>query len=222
MSRPERPDGAFPPFDPDCRRCPRLVAHRESVQAEHPDYHCRPVPPFGDPAARLLVVGLAPGMHGANATGRPFTGDFAGLLLYRTLHRYGYANRPESRGVGDGLALADCRITNAVKCLPPQNKPTGREVATCRPYLLAELAALPPRAVVLALGRIAHDTVLASLQLKRAAHPFAHGAVHPLAPERWLVDSYHCSRYNTQTRRLTEPMFHAVFDRVAELLDGGA
>jgi uracil-DNA glycosylase family 4 len=190
----------------------------DTVRAAHPHYHCRPVAPFGDPQARLLVVGLAPGLHGANATGRPFTGDYAGLLLYATLHRFGYASAAVSADRDDGLRLVGCRITNAVKCLPPQNKPSGDEARRCRPYLAAELAALPPRAVILTLGHLAHDSVLAALGCRRAAYPFGHAAVHALDTGQRLVDSYHCSRYNTNTRRLTEAMFHGVFEQVAALL----
>jgi len=205
------------PFDLACRRCPRLAAHLDAVRQEHPAYHARPVPPFGDPAARLLVVGLAPGLHGANASGRPFTGDHAGIILYATLHRFGYASRSESLATDDGLELRDCRITNAVKCLPPQNKPTGPEVRDCNGYLAAEVATLPAGAVILALGRIAHDAVLAAVAARRGAHPFAHAASHDLGRCR-LVDSYHCSRYNTNTRRLTPAMFDAVFERIGQLL----
>ena len=204
-------------FDLDCRRCPRLADFLDAVARDHPTYHARPVPPFGDPDARLLVVGLAPGLHGANATGRPFTGDHAGIILYETLHRFGFATRPESTAADDGLELRDCRITNAVKCLPPQNKPTGPEVRECNGFLAAELAMLPADGVVLALGKIAHDAVLAASGVKRAAHPFGHAVEHALGGFR-LVDSYHCSRYNTQTRRLTPPMFDAVFVRIGELL----
>ncbi len=167
------------------------------------------MPPFGAAAARLLIVGLAPGRHGANATGRPFTGDFAGLLLYRTLHELGLSSAPESASVDDGLELIACRITNAVKCLPPQNKPTTAEVNTCNTYLAAELESLPSGAVVLALGTVAHRAVLRATGFRQADRPFAHGAVHRLGEDRWLVDSYHCSRYNTQTRRLTPEMFRA-------------
>ncbi len=216
---------AFPAamFDPACRRCARLAAFLDEVRAAHPAYHAAPVPPFGAPDARLLVVGLAPGMHGANATGRPFTGDHAGILLYATLHRFGFASRSESRDAGDGLELRDCRITNAVKCLPPQNKPQPGEVAQCRDYLAAELALLAPGAVVVALGRIAHETLLRAWGLPLKAHAFAHGAEHALgAAGVTLLDSYHCSRYNTQTRRLTPAMFEAVFARARTLLDGAA
>jgi len=210
-------------FDPACRRCARLAAFLDEVRAAHPGYHAAPVPPFGAPDARLLVVGLAPGMHGANATGRPFTGDHAGILLYATLHRFGFASRPESHHAGDDLELNDCRITNAVKCLPPQNKPQPGEVAHCRDYLAAELAQLAPGAVVVALGRIAHETLLRAWGLPLKAHAFAHGAEHALeVPRVTLLDSYHCSRYNTQTRRLTPAMFAAVFERARALLDGTA
>jgi len=206
-------------FDPDCAQCPRLARHLVGVRREYPDYHARPVAPFGAVRPRLLIVGLAPGLHGANRSGRPFTGDHAGILLYATLHRFGYASRPESVARDDGLKLRQCRITNAVKCLPPQNKPTPAEVRGCNGYLRQELAALPPDAVVLALGAIAHQAVLRALDLRQADHRFAHGAVHALPGGRRLVDSYHCSRYNTQTRRLTEPMFHRVFARIETLLN---
>ena len=220
MSPPARARRPAPtPFDPDCRLCPRLAAHLDAVAEAHPGYHCRPVPPFGDPDARALIVGLAPGKHGANASGRPFTGDHAGILLYRTLHAHGFASAPVSRDADDGLALHGARITNAVKCLPPDNKPTGEEVRTCNRYLAAELAALPGDAVVLALGRIAHDAVLAARGARRAAHPFGHAAEHRLDDGLRLVDSYHCSRYNTQTRRLTPAMFDAVFARLAARLE---
>ncbi len=209
-------DGAArsdPMFDPDCRRCPRLAAHLDGVRAEHPSYHAAPVPPFGDPQARLLIVGLAPGMHGANATGRPFTGDHAGVLLYATLHRLGLADRPQSLAADDGLRLRDCRITNAVKCLPPANKPSTVEVCACNGFLAAEIGALGSDSVLVALGRIAHGAVLQALRLSLAGHPFAHAAEHRLPGGLTLIDSYHCSRYNTQTRRLTEPMFRGVLER---------
>lgn len=170
------------------------------------------------PDARLLVVGLAPGMHGANATGRPFTGDHAGILLYRTLHAFGFASAPESLAADDGLELFDCRVTNAVKCLPPGNKPTGGEIRTCNGYLAAELTHCPPR-LVIALGRIAHEATLRALGARLRDHPFGHGREHVLgegAPR--ILDCYHCSRYNTQTRRLTEPMFHDIFRRARERL----
>jgi uracil-DNA glycosylase family 4 len=205
-------------YDEACRRCARLAAFLADVQAAHPTYWCRPVPPFGETAARLLIVGLAPGMHGANASGRPFTGDYAGILLYSTLHAYGYASRPVAQARGDGLRLTDCRITNAVKCLPPDNKPTPAEVRMCNDFLAADLRTVPAGGAILALGRIAHDAVLRGLALRAAAHTFGHGAQHALADGRLLIDSYHCSRYNTNTGRLTEPMFRDVFDAVARHL----
>lgn len=188
---------------------------------QFPTYHARPVAPFGDPEARLLIVGLAPGMHGANATGRPFTGDHAGILLYRTLHHFGFANLPESRSLEDGLCLRDCRITNAVKCLPPENKPTGQEVRQCNRYLAVELSTLKPGSVVITLGSIAHRAVLQALNMKQAAACFGHASEHRLDCGVRLIDSYHCSRYNTQTRRLTEAMFKAVFARARAMLDEG-
>jgi len=205
-------------FDGHCRDCSRLAAFLDAVRREHPEYHCRPVAPFGDPAARLLVVGLAPGMHGANRTGRPFTGDHAGILLYETLHKFGFATRPQSTAPGDGLALADCRITNAVKCLPPGNKPVGAEIRTCNRYLAAELGTLADAAVVLALGGIAHRAVVSALGGRQVEFKFAHGAIHELDRLR-LVDSYHCSRYNTNTGRLTPEMFERVLAQVKELLE---
>ena len=194
-------------FDPDCARCPRLSAFLAEVRQRHPAYHARPVPSFGDPDARLLVVGLAPGMHGANRTGRPFTGDHAGILLYRTLHEQGYADRPESVAADDGLTLSDCRITNAVRCLPPANKPVTAEVRSCNAFLAWDLERVPAGGAVFALGAIAHAAVLRALGLRPAAARFAHAATHALPGGRLLVDSYHCSRYNTQTRRLTPVMF---------------
>ena len=201
-------------FDPQCEACPRLAGFLADCRASRPDYFGRPVPPFGDPDPRLLIVGLAPGYHGANRTGRPFTGDYAGVLLYQTLHDFGYASAPESRATDDGLRLIGCRISNAVKCVPPENKPTPEEIRRCNGYLQAELVALPAGAAILALGQIAHAAVLRALGLKLKPYPFGHGAVHALPDGRWLYDSYHCSRYNTQTRRLTPAMFQAVFARI--------
>ena len=201
-------------FSTDCRRCPRLARHLAQVRDAYPDYHARPVAPFGPAKAKLLIVGLAPGMHGANRTGRPFTGDFAGILLYDTLHRYGYASRPVSVSAADSLRLRNCRITNAVKCLPPANKPLPDEVRRCNGYLAVEIHALPDGAAVLALGGIAHDAVLMALGLKRSAHRFGHGAQHALPRGLVLYDSYHCSRYNTQTKRLSPEMFRDVFDAI--------
>ena len=206
------------PFDSRCRLCPRLAGFLDEVRAEHPDYHAAPVAPFGDPKARLIVVGLAPGMHGANRSGRPFTGDYAGILLYETLHKYGFGNMPKSVSRDDGLELKDCRITNAVKCLPPANKPLPAEAKQCNRYLRAELAAAAEGTVLLALGRIAHEAVLRAMDLRPSAFAFAHGAEHRLARRQVLIDSYHCSRYNTQTRRLTTPMFEQVVGRARELL----
>jgi uracil-DNA glycosylase family 4 len=201
--------------DPGCRRCGRLAAFLDDVRARHPGYHCRPVPPFGDPDAALLVVGLAPGMHGANATGRPFTGDHAGILLYATLHRHGFASQAVATGRDDGLRLTGCRITNAVKCLPPENKPIPAEVSRCNDYLAAEIARVPARGAILALGRIAHEAVLRAAGRRPKACGFAHGAYHELDDGVALFDSYHCSRYNTNTRRLTPAMFDAVFAAIA-------
>jgi len=204
-------------FDPLCRRCPRLAGFLDEGRARHPGYHCAPVAPFGDPAPRLLIVGLAPGFHGANATGRPFTGDYAGVLLYETLHRFGWASAPVSSSRDDGLVLTGARITNAVKCVPPQNKPTPAEILTCNGFLGAELGRLPAATVVLALGAIAHGAVLRAQGCRASACKFAHGAEHRLPGGRVLIDSYHCSRYNTNTRRLTEEMFRAVVGRASEL-----
>jgi len=209
-------------FSTDCRRCKRLAHFLDGVKREYPGYFCRPVPPFGDAEARLLIVGLAPGMHGANRSGRPFTGDYAGLLLYRTLHKFGFANCAQSVHVGDGLLLSGCRITNAVKCLPPENKPAVDEVRRCNGYLASELAMLPEAAAVLALGGIAHKAVLMAAGEKGTNRKFAHGAQHRLECGLTLFDSYHCSRYNTQTRRLTEPMFEQVFTAIGLFLQEAA
>ncbi len=205
-------------FNAKCRACPRLARHLDQVRRRYPAYHARPVAPFGDRQARFLIVGLAPGLHGANATGRPFTGDYAGILLYQTLHDYGFANQAVSSARGDGLALTNCRITNAVKCLPPENKPTTAEVDTCNAYLQAELAGLARGSVILALGAVAHRAVLRALALRLADYPFGHGRHHRLPNERHLLDSYHCSRYNTQTGRLSKQMFRRVFDKATRLL----
>lgn len=206
-------------FDIDCQECSRLAEFLAEVKAGHPSYHARPVAPFGDDNAALLVVGLAPGMHGANATGRPFTGDHAGILLYDTLFRYGFSSLPESLHADDGLQLSNCCITNAVKCLPPGNKPVGSEIKTCNRYLKQEVAQLGEGNVIVALGGIAHKAVISALGLRQVEYPFGHAAEHVLPGNMWLLDSYHCSRYNTQTRRLTESMFHAVFARARDLID---
>ena len=202
-----------------CTACPRLAGFLADVRSRHPDYHALPVAPFGDAAAPLLIVGLAPGMHGANRTGRPFTGDFAGILLYDTLHRFGFANRAESVARDDGLVLTGCRITNAVKCLPPENKPEPAEIKICNRYLAAELRASLDVRVILALGLVAHKAVLMALGLKQSACAFGHGARHELPDGKVLIDSYHCSRYNTQTRRLTAEGFHDVFRAIRTELD---
>ena len=213
-------DPAYDPatYDPDCRLCPRLATFLGEVKAAHPAYWCRPVAPFGPRTARCVIVGLAPGMHGANASGRPFTGDHAGIILYQTLYAHGFASQPQGAFVGDGLRLNDCRIVNAVKCLPPGNKPTPAEARTCNGYLAADLAQLPPGGAVVALGRIAHEATLRALGLRPAAHIFAHGAQHALDHGAVLFDSYHCSRYNTNTRRLTPAMFTAIFAAVTKHL----
>ena len=203
-------------FAPDCRACPRLARFLEQVRREHPDYHARPVAPFGDARARLLIVGLAPGMHGANRTGRPFTGDHAGILLYQTLYRFGFADTAASVAADDRLKLTGCRITNAGKCLPPRNKPELGEIRRCNGYLKTELEVLGKGAAVLALGTIAHQAVLLALGVKKTALPFRHGARHALPAGLALYDSYHCSRYNTQTKRLTETMFNQVFSDIVK------
>lgn len=208
-------------FSIACKRCHRLARHLAGVRAQYPDYHARPVAPFGDSKARLLIVGLAPGMHGANRTGRPFTGDYAGVLLYDTLHRFGFANHPQASDPGDGLRLSGCRITNAVKCLPPANRPQPDEVRLCNAYLQEELKRLPRNAAILALGGIAHQAVLMAEGLRRAAYPFRHGARYALPEGAVLYDSYHCSRYNTQTKRLTADMFREVFIAISQHLNAG-
>ena len=209
----------MPEFNIHCVDCPRLASHLAHVRERFNGYHGRPVAPFGDPQARLLIVGLAPGMHGANRSGRPFTGDFAGILLYHTLHKYGFASQAEALSRDDGLELRNCRITNAVKCLPPGNKPETDEIRTCNRYLETEVQALPAAALILALGGIAHKSVLQAFKLKQADYAFGHAAEHSLPNGFTLIDSYHCSRYNTQTRRLTPPMFDQVLARVRELLN---
>jgi uracil-DNA glycosylase family 4 len=204
--------------DRDCPLCPRLVAFREANRAREPLWHNAPVPPFGDITARLLIVGLAPGMQGANRTGRPFTGDYAGDLLYATLLEYGFAKGIYQARPDDGMKLVDCRIANAVHCVPPQNKPLPAEINTCRQFLAANLATMPNLRAIVALGRIAHDTVLKPLNLKASQAPFGHGAVHQAGAFK-LYDSYHCSRYNTNTGVLTADMFRSVFARIKAELD---
>ena len=204
-------------FCPDCTLCPRLASFLVKTRRQYPEYHCKPVAPFGAAAPALLIVGLAPGMHGANRTGRPFTGDYAGILLYESLHALGLASAPASVDRSDGLKLRGTRITNAVKCLPPDNKPLPVEIKTCNQYLAAELRELASVKCILALGTVAHDAVLVGLGLKRSAAKFGHGREYSLPEDRHLIDSYHCSRYNTNTRRLTTQMFQTVLGRAAAL-----
>ena len=206
----------------DCSLCPRLAAFRTANRAQFPDWSNAPVESFGDNNARLLIVGLAPGLRGANRTGRPFTGDFAGELLYATLLAYGFAAGVYDRRPDDGLTLVDCAIANAVRCVPPQNKPSPDEIANCRPYLTGAVAALKELKAVIALGRIAHDSALKAMGSRLKAFPFAHGAVHALPSGVALYDSYHCSRYNTNTGVLTPEMFASVFQAVRARLDAPA
>jgi len=194
----------------DCALCARLVDFRNANRAAFPSFHNAPVRAFGSPAARLLVVGLAPGLKGANQTGRPFTGDYAGDLLYRTFLKFGFAEGSYGRHAGDGLRLIDCRVTNAVRCVPPENKPTGAEAKNCRPFLAEEIAAMQNLRVILCLGTLSHGAVLTTLGARKALYPFRHGALHDLGGLT-VADSYHCSRYNTNTGRLTEAMFEDVF-----------
>ncbi len=208
----------MPEFNIHCVDCPRLASHLAHVRERCAGYHARPVPPFGDARARLLIVGLAPGMHGANRSGRPFTGDYAGILLYHSLHKHGFASQAKAVSRGDGLKLYNCRITNAVKCLPPENKPTSDEIRACNRFLRTELERLPDDAVILALGLIAHKAVLQALDLRQVDYKFGHAAEHRLGGGRRLIDSYHCSRYNTQTGRLTEAMFDKVVARARRLV----
>jgi uracil-DNA glycosylase len=205
----------------DCPLCPRLVAFRAENRAEHPDWFNAPVPTFGTLGARLLIVGLAPGLRGANRTGRPFTGDYAGELLYGTLLKYGLAAGSYQQRVDDGLKLIDCAIANAVSCVPPQNKPLPDEITRCRTFLVGTIVAMPRLTAIVALGRIAHESVVRAFGEKLSTHPFAHGRQHALkrgAEPITLFDSYHCSRYNTNTGVLTEKMFHALFDDVRAAL----
>ena len=203
---------------PDCGRCPRLARFRADNRARFPEFHNAPVPAFGPLGARLLIVGLAPGLKGANRTGRPFTGDYAGDLLYPTLIKFGLAEGRYSQSADDGLELVGCRITNAARCVPPENKPTTPEIRACRGFLLDEIDAMPNLRAILALGGLAHGSILAALGEVKARHPFAHGAWHQLPGDRILADSYHCSRYNTNTGRLTPEMFESVFAALRERL----
>lgn len=216
--REHREEGNAEPFDVGCKRCTRLAGALAGVRREHPGYYALPLPAFGVARPKLLVVGLAPGMHGANRTGRPFTGDGAGGPLYRTLYALGLANRPVSVSADDTLRLRHCAITNAVRCWPPANKPFPDEIRRCNGYLRFDLDRVPAGGVYLALGAIAHGAVLHAFGLRRARHPFVHGGEYPLPGKRWLLDSYHCSRYNTNTGRLTEAQLRAVFERALELL----
>ena len=204
-------------YDPDCTRCPRLASYLAESHARYPEYWCRPVPSFGDPNPKIVLVGLAPGLHGANRTGRPFTGDHAGILLYETLFELGLSTARASLSADDALELRGVRIVNAVKCVPPENKPLPDEIRRCNSYLEAELGTLTQASVLVALGRIGHDAALLALGLERSAFLFSHGAEHRLEDDRYLLDSYHCSRYNTQTGRLTAAMFRAVLERAREL-----
>jgi uracil-DNA glycosylase family 4 len=212
-------DAIGPEAPVKCGRCPRLVAYRHDNEAKEPSWFNGAVPSFGDSNCRLLIVGLAPGRNGANRTGRPFTGDYAGDLLYATLLAYGFARGSYQARIDDGLELVDCMITNAVRCVPPENKPEPIEIATCRPYFQSRLGHLPRMKIILALGRIAHDQVLTTLAKRKTLFQFAHGARHEIGSDRVLFDSFHCSRYNTNTGRLTPTMFRAVFEDIRRELD---
>jgi uracil-DNA glycosylase len=201
-------------FDVNCVACPRLSDFLKENRKKYPEYHARPVPPFGVSKPKLLIVGLAPGMHGANASGRPFTGDHAGIILYQMLYQHGFSNKPVSTDLKDGLKLKHARITNAVKCLPPDNKPVGEEINTCNHFLVEELKTIDKNAVILCLGLISHKAVIKALGLKQKDYPFVHASQHKLDDGRQIIDSYHCSRYNTNTNRLTEEMFSDVFKAI--------
>ncbi|MGE4596644.1 MAG: uracil-DNA glycosylase [Methylophilaceae bacterium] len=198
-------------YDIDCKKCSRLSSFLSQTLEKYPNYFCKPVPPFGDLQAKFLIVGLAPGMHGANKTGRPFTGDHAGILLYETLYRHGFSSHPTSESAQDKLILNNCRITNTVKCLPPENKPESQEIKNCNVFLQYEISALKKGSVLLALGTIAHNAILFALNLPKKDFKFFHGARYCLPNDLVLYDSFHCSRYNTQTKRLTGAMFNEVF-----------
>src|SRR3569833_2922316 len=218
----KRPDvAAFLPadetYDPYCTRCPRLASFLAESHAKYPSYWCRPVPAFGGAKPKIILVGLAPGMQGAIRTARPFTGDYAGVLLYETLYKLGLATQPTSVSYDDPLKLLNIRIINAVKCVPPENKPLPDEIRTCNSFLKAEVARLTSATVYVALGRVAHDAILSAMGRKRSQYTFGHAAEHRLDETRHLIDSYHCSRYNTQTRRLTPQMFEAVLARACQL-----
>ena len=206
----DQPVGMVPSPGRDCPLCPRLVAYRAANRVENPTWFNAPVPSFGDVQSRLLVVGMAPGVRGANRTGRPFTGDHAGILLYQTLIRFGFAEGEYRADPQDGLALRDCRIVNAVRCVPPANLPAPAEVKTCNIFLVGELAAMTQLRVVVVLGLLAHAAVLRTLGVPQSCFKFKHGAFHAMPGGWWLADSYHVSRYNTNTGRLTTAMFEAV------------
>ena len=218
MSLAHETDAAAPEPQPDCPLCPRLVSFRATNRAAHPDWFNGAVPSFGSDSARLLIVGLAPGLKGANRTGRPFLGDYAGELLYRTMIEFGFARGKYEARPDDGLMLVDAAIANAVRCVPPDNKPTPDEIGTCRRFLTATIAAMPGLAAILTLGRIAHESTVTALGERRAARPFGHGAVHAINSRLTLYDSYHCSRYNTNTGVLTDDMFRDVFAKVRAAL----
>ena len=198
-------------YDASCKDCKRLSSFLTQVKNKNPDYFCKPVPSFGQKNSPFLIVGLAPGMHGANKTGRPFTGDHAGILLYKTLYKFGFSNLEISHSVDDNLILKNCGITNAVKCLPPDNKPNHEEIKNCNKFLKSEISELKQGSILLALGLIAHNAIMTALNLTKKEYKFSHGARHNLPNNLVMYDSYHCSRYNTQTKRLTEKMFHEVF-----------
>lgn len=206
--------GVFTPPSYDCARCPRLVDFLCKNRTAYPDWHNGPVPSFGGGDGRLLIVGLAPGLRGANRTGRPFTGDYAGDLLYETLLAFGLATGSYNESATDGLSLIDTRITNAVRCVPPDNKPTTDEIKNCRSFLAEEIQSLKNLRVILTLGHIAHQQVIHCLQKPPRSFPFGHGSIHRIQADLVLINSYHCSRYNTNTGRLTKEMFYAVFERV--------
>lgn len=206
-------------FDLHCTACPRLRDSLQTLRAIHPDYHNQPVRGFGVTKPKLLIVGLAPGLHGANRTGRPFTGDAAGIILYKMLYHYGFSNQLEASSLEDGLKLLQTRITNAVKCYPPQNKPTTNEATTCNHFLKAELNTLAKKAIILCLGTIAHKAVIQAFKLKQSEYQFQHGVIHQLENGLKIIDSYHCSRYNMNTKRLTEAMFHVIFKTIKAALE---
>jgi uracil-DNA glycosylase family 4 len=204
--------------DHHCTLCPRLYQFLDDQRTKEPTWHNGPVKPFGPQSAQLLIVGLAPGLQGANKTGRPFTGDYAGVLLYNTLHQFGFANNKFDAHINDGLELYNCRISNAVKCVPPQNKPTGAEIKTCSPFLASEIKHMPNLQIIVTLGRIAHNSLCAILKLKQSQTPFSHGGVHHTGPYT-IINSYHCSRYNTNTGRLTAEAFATIFQKAQNLIN---